>query len=231
MDKQDTELKIVKKPSQLKNILEFPLSLVITAKRQSGKSVLLRKMIDSIWKDYFAIYVFSPTACLSSDWDQFKTKKYSKVFEFIDEPDKEMVEDIFETMLIMKKGKIKDKKKFNEKVLLIFDDTTEMYSNHSASDIFNRLSTKGRHVNISFILTCHMWHWMPTGMRQNTLQKIFFRINNNKEMENISKECANATAEKDDIENIINEQAKDYNAIMLKETSEDTEFYLLSRNI
>lgn len=226
-----TEIKIINNKKKLKGILEFPLSTIITARRQSGKSYLLRNIIESIWKDYKAIYVYCPTACLSSDWDKFKEKKYSKVFEFIDEPDKDDIREIFNVMKDMKMSSMKSKKKFDEKILLIFDDTTELYNNQKASDIFNTLATKGRHVNISYILTCHQWHWLPTGLRANSCQKIFFKINNEREMENISKEVSTSTANSDDIQNIINSHCKNYNSLLIKDNSDITDFFLLSKDI
>lgn len=222
-----TELTIINNKKKLKEILEFPISLVVSARSQSGKSVLLRKMLKEIWKDYSAIYILSPTCLLSDDWDEFKKKKYSKVIEFIDEPTNDFVEGLFEGMKELKT----ENPKLKDKILIIGDDITDMYNSQSAGNIMNKLAWCGRHVAISFIFACHKFIGLPTILRTNARQKLFFNIQNNREKEIVIDECSTATLPSSVIESILDEHAKDYNSIMIKDGPSESKVYKLSRDI
>ena len=62
---------------KLSNILERPLSCIISAKRFSGKTFLIKEILNDqeIKKRYDEIYVFTDTSLLDDTWKQIKTRK------------------------------------------------------------------------------------------------------------------------------------------------------------
>lgn len=222
-----TDLNIIKSKKKLKEIMQFPISLAICARSQSGKSVLLRKILKEIWKDYFAIYILSPTCLLSDDWEEFKKGKYKKVIDFIDEPSKEFVEGIFETM----KELYTEKPNLKKRVLIIADDAQEMYETQGAGDILNKLAYLGRHVGISYMMSAHKWKGLSRLFRINSRQKLFFRVNNNQELKGICDEIQTGTLKSEDAEDMINTHCRNYSSILIKDTDAESSMFLLDRDI
>ena len=156
-----------------KQLFEFPLQLAIVGRSRSGKSYLLRNgIIPSIIGQYDSVIVYSPTIHgVDKGWVNFK-KKYGKKVTLIDEI---VPKDI--AYFIDEIGRRIKLKGVKTKFLFIFDDITT-YLTPSNSSFFATLATRGRHFNISYIITAHKYKAMNPLIRGNLRQRIFFFCKN-----------------------------------------------------
>lgn len=121
-------------------------AMSITAKRNMGKSVLLRDLISQIGHWYSECYVFSQTARLQPDLFDFVASSF-----IIDGFDESVLNRIWKTqeesVLLMKSMNIKN----IPRIIIIFDDVIGDPRIRN-SKIFNNLFILGRHINLSVIV-------------------------------------------------------------------------------
>ena len=196
-----------------KEKFEFPVQLVITGRTRSGKSYLLRKRIlPSIWKDYEAIYIISPTAKLDMGYKEFidslPKKKQDNIY-LIDEFTEGSIQNLIELIGDNKKMGSKDK------YLIILDDITDILS-ASHRSFFSQLAIKGRHYNLSYIITTHKYRALNRLIRNNAGTKIFFRINSPPEYKSVVDELISQDATKQQIEEMIDNSTGDFKAFVVQ---------------
>ena len=209
------------------NLLTFPIQMSITGKTKSGKSHLLRHhIIPKIIKEYDEVFIFSPTSRLDTGWYDFKDslpQKQKHKLTLVDS--KFTLADVSE--LVDEIGEMKMRKRDDEepeKFLLIFDDCTALYS-QSKRDIFSELAFKGRHSNISYILTTHKWNCLNTLIRGNLETKMFFRITNEKEIESFIADNKPYNIPKDDFLEMLDSSTGDYKCFVIKSGKNSDDYY------
>ena len=149
------------------SILNKTLSLV--AKRNSGKSVLLKYLVKEEIQNFKKIFVICPTNCINGFYDDWIEPNC--VFEDYDE---EWTEKLISKMSILNKGKNNNTA---DHVLLILDDCCSDTKFHASKSI-KKLFSRGRHSFISIIITCQMLHHISPLCRCNSDFLIIGQLNN-----------------------------------------------------
>ena len=128
--------------------------IILCGKTNSGKSVLLKHMLQKEKHKFHKIFVISPTEQV--------LKFYSDIVppnQIIHEYSDEWITDLLKKLTAHKKN---DDKKFN--VLLILDDVGADAHNSKA---LNKVFTMGRHLGISIIITSQFINQLPLTSRTN----------------------------------------------------------------
>ena len=128
--------------------------IILCGKTCSGKSVLLKHMLQKEKHKFHKIFVISPTEQV--------LKFYSDIVppnQIIHEYSDEWITDLLKKLTAHKKN---DDKKFN--VLLILDDVGADAHNSKA---LNKVFTMGRHLGISIIITSQFINQLPLTSRTN----------------------------------------------------------------
>jgi len=124
--------------------------ILIFARRRSGKSFAVQRLIYENRKNYDEVYLFSNTIDLQpkSEYGFIPDDhKYNKL-------DKEVIEDILETQQeqIQENLKKGGKKKKVDHILIILDDIISDSTFLRRNSIIDKLAVQGRHSNISVIV-------------------------------------------------------------------------------
>ena len=138
------------------NIVNKTTTLV--AKRNSGKSVLLKYLVDSSKKKFEKIYVICPTESVNNFYSSLVEKNC--IFDAWNE---EWANTLIEKMTTQNANKKKEEKK---NILLILDDVMSD-TNFAQSPALKKLYTRGRHINIGVIATCQYLYNLPPICRSN----------------------------------------------------------------
>ena len=206
----------------LETLLKFPLQLAITGKTRSGKTHLLKEQIlPKIMDDYDMVYIFSPTSKLDESWKKYisklSDKDYAKVQRFADFTLEE-VDSLIDN--ISKNKMLGDDARY----LMIYDDCTDLYSS-SNRDIFSKLAFRGRHANISYILTSHKWKCFNPLIRGNLGIKIFFKIRNEKEIKSILEDNKPHNITRKSFLEMMEDCTGDFKSFVIDSTPPDTDHY------
>lgn len=130
----------------------------LTAKRGSGKSVLLKYLVDSCKHEFYKIYVICPTECVNRFYSDMVEENC--IFENWNE---QWAEELIKKMSEQNKNKKKEDKK---NILIILDDVCSDTNFHQ-SNALKKLYARGRHINISVIITCQYLNSLPPICRNN----------------------------------------------------------------
>jgi phenylalanyl-tRNA synthetase alpha subunit len=159
-------------------------SITVTAKRNTGKSVLTRDLCSHMIGWFNQVYVFSLTANLQPD-----------LFDFVD-PDN-VINSFNENLLIklweqqeqlvlkMKAAKVKEDE--IPRMLIIFDDLIADPKVRN-STILKRIFIASRHVKISLIFLTQSFVGIPPVMRVNTDVAICFYLDSQDNREAFAKQ-------------------------------------------
>jgi hypothetical protein len=132
--------------------------MCLCAKRNSGKSVLLRYLVKQHRDDFSKIFV----VCPSEEVNHFYT-------EFIDKRDifPKYQEDWVLTLMKKLEGVNSKNEKDNfKRILLILDDCCSDVDFHH-SDSLKRIFTRGRHCGLALIITAQYVYQLPPVCRSN----------------------------------------------------------------
>jgi hypothetical protein len=127
------------------------------AKRNSGKSVLIKYIVNHFKDKFEKIFLISPTEKINGFFKDVVDSKY--VYEELNE---KWLIQLIDKMTKMNSNK-PDKDKTN--ILVIFDDVCT--DNNMKMKAFQSLFTRGRHLNISIIITMQYIHHLPPVCRAN----------------------------------------------------------------
>ena len=147
-------------------ILNKTISLV--AKRNSGKSVLLKYLVQEEIQNFKKILVICPTKFngFYDDWIDPNC-----IFEDYNE---EWVEKLISKMSKINQGKNNDTA---DHILLILDDCCSDTRFHGSPSL-KKLFSRGRHSFCSIIITCQMMHHIPPLCRSNSDFLLVGQLNN-----------------------------------------------------
>ena len=141
--------------------MEFQLvdkTLCLCAKRNSGKSVLLRYLVKTHQEDFSKIFVICPSEEVNHFYKDFIDKK--DIFPSYKE------EWILSLMDKLEKINSKKKKEDFNRVLLILDDCCSDVDFHHCNSI-KRIFTRGRHCGLALIITAQYVYQLPPVCRSN----------------------------------------------------------------
>ena len=141
--------------------MEFSLidkAMCLCAKRNSGKSVLLRYLVKTHQEDFSKIFVICPSEEVNHFYKEFIDKR--DIFPKYKE------EWIISLMSKMENINSKKKKEDFSRVLLILDDCCSDVDFHH-SDSIKRIFTRGRHCGLALIITAQYVYQLPPVCRSN----------------------------------------------------------------
>lgn len=181
----------------------------LVAKRGSGKSVLLKYLVDMCKDEFSKIYVICPTETVNNF--------YSSMVEencIFDEWNEQWADTLIKKMTEQNKGKKKEEKK---NVLVILDDVMSDTNFHQ-SPALKKLYMRGRHINIAVIATCQYLHNLPPVCRNNADWCIVGQMNR-QSVQLLAEEYLSGDLEKPDFIRLYNYSTKDYGFMVINNTS------------
>lgn len=209
----------IKKFTKIKNF-----SCVISASRRSGKSELIKHIINE--NDFNNLFDYIVIFCSTYDtMEEYQNIIKGDLFFY------EYNENVIDNLILLSE---KYKKKNKEKsFLIIFDDMITDVNKLNKNII--SLFTKGRHYNISIIFSTQKLSSLSTSIRNNCDFFIFGLNKNNKEVFFIIDEYLLGLANEEERKNIddkifyrelVNKYTIDYNFIILDYTNNKTNDFL-----
>lgn len=190
----------------------LPLSMLLIGKRRSGKTNLLIKMLNSkhFIDNFQKVFIFSPTVELDETWESIRDYPSKRDIILFDKFDESIIEDILQLQ-----------RKSDEDVLIILDDFAEKLKGKRGNTL-EQLATKGRHFNTSFIFTSQKYNAVPSIIRNNVDEVIFFKVSNNLELKTIVDENDNKDLKNvGGFENLLLNNTKDYDYLLIVKGKED----------
>lgn len=181
----------------------------LCAKRNSGKSVMLRYLVDSCKDKFHKIYVVCPTEQINNF--------YSTMVEqncIFDNWNESWCEALIMKMTEKNKGK---KKTEIINVLIILDDVVSDTNFHQ-SNALKKLYTRGRHVGIGVVATTQYLNSLPPVVRNNCDWVIVGQLNH-ASISLLCEEYLSGDLDKRDFVKLYNRATKDYNFLLINNTS------------
>ena len=185
------------KQSKYEHVSKLPTRSIINAASGSGKTVLIQNLILDIYKGCFSrIYIFSPSIDIDDTWLPVKKYIEEELTKTKDEQiyyqdfDSEAVQNILTTqknIIDHQKKDPKTKKLFS--ILLIFDDVADNKAIHN-SQALNSCFTRGRHSQISTILSTQKYNAVSTIIRTNMDSMYLFRLRNANDLQAVIDELS-----------------------------------------
>ena len=133
-------------------------TISVVAKRNSGKSVLIRYLVNQQKKLFSKIFVICPTEKINPFYN--KITRNDCIF---DEWKEHWAEELIEKMTNINANKNLKKRK---NVLIILDDCMSDIDFNQCKAL-KKIHTRGRHFNLSIIATCQYLNTLPKICRSN----------------------------------------------------------------
>ena len=185
------------KQSKYEHVSKLLTRSVINAASGSGKTVLIQNLILDIYKGCFSrIYIFSPSIDIDDTWlpvkkyiaDELTTTEDEQIY--YQDFDGDAVQHILATqkkVIDHQKKDPKTKKLFS--ILLIFDDVADNKAIHN-NQALNSCFTRGRHSQISTILSTQKYNAVSTIIRTNMDSMYLFRLRNANDLQAVIDELS-----------------------------------------
>ena len=214
------------KQSKYEHVSKLPTRSVINAASGSGKTVLIQNLILDIYKGCFSrIYIFSPSIDIDDTW--LPVKKYISEELTVTEDEQIYYQDFdgeaVQTILTTQKKVIdhqkkdpKTKKLFS--ILLIFDDVADNKAIHN-NPALNSCFTRGRHSQISTILSTQKYNAVSTIIRTNMDSMYLFRLRNANDLQAVMDELSALLDKKILLEVYMKATEQRYSFLFIKLTS------------
>jgi hypothetical protein len=156
--------------------------LIMVAPSYTGKSNLILNLLIDHYAEGMQVYIFSKSFGNDSIWDNIEISD-EFVFDSFDEP---AINNILKKQAKLKQ-KFKDDLKRVPKLLFIIDDMINDIID-SKSDIITKLFFRGRHFVLSTILTSQAYTAIPSKIRVNGSDMVFFQQSSAREVKTIAEE-------------------------------------------
>jgi hypothetical protein len=185
------------KQSKYEHVSKLPTRSVINAGSGSGKTILIQNLILDVYRGCFSrIYIFSPSHEIDDTWlpvkkyieEELTTTEDEQIY--FDDFNGEAVQHILNTqkkVIDHQKKDPKTKKLFS--VLIIFDDVADNKAIHNNSAL-NACFTRGRHSQISTILSTQKYNVVSTIIRTNMDSMYLFRLRNANDLQAVIDELS-----------------------------------------
>ena len=188
------------------NIVNKTISVV--AKRNSGKSILIRYLVNQQKHHFSKIFVICPTESINHFYNTITCDDC-----IFDEWKEDWANQLIDTMTKTNANQPSNERK---NVLIILDDCmSDIDFNQSKS--LKKIYTRGRHFNLSIIATCQYLNSLPKICRSNCDILISGQMNLCS-IEMLSNEyCSNL--KKKDFISLFNKTTKDYGFLVINNNS------------
>lgn len=183
----------------------------LVAKRNSGKSYLLKYLVEREKKEFSKMFVICPTEKINQFYSKNNFIDPKNIYEKYDES--------FVNKLIDKMTQINQGVKQSElkKVLLILDDCIADVHFHTCESI-KKLYARGRHIGISIMITTQYLKSIPPLIRTNTDYMLIGQLNA-QGLTILCDEFIKAGMDKKEFCAMYRENTKDYNFLLINNNS------------
>ena len=181
----------------------------LLAKRNSGKSVLLKHLVEAERHKFSKIYVICPTEKIN--------RFYSDIVDeecIFDSYDEKWVNKLIDKMTEINSNKPAKERK---NILLILDDLVSDTNFHQ-SPSFKKIIIRGRHINIAIILTFQYLNLIPPTARSN-LDTLFVGQMNKQSVDLLMSEFISGDISKEEFIKMFNRCTRDYNFLVINNNS------------
>ena len=182
----------------------------LLAKRNSGKSFLLKHLVEAEKHKFSKIYCICPTERIN----RFYSDLINNDECIFDKYDEGWVEKLIQKMTEINSNKPAKERK---NVLLILDDIVSDHNFHQ-SPTLKKLFIRGRHINIAIILTFQYLNLIPPVARNN-LDWLFVGQMNKQSIDLLTNEFISGDITKEEFIRMYNRCTKDYNFLVINNTS------------
>lgn len=181
----------------------------LVAKRNSGKSVLLKYLVQSQHNSFSKIFVVCPTETINSFYKSLVHP--SCIF---DDWNEEWAEELIKKMTKINADTVaKDRKN----ILLILDDVMAD-TNFANSPALKKIYLRGRHCGIGVIATCQYLYNLPPVCRNNCDWCIVGQMNR-QSVHLLSDEYLSGDLDKHGFIQLYNRSTKDYQFLVINNNS------------
>lgn len=181
----------------------------LCAKRNSGKSVLLKYLVESQREKFAKIYVVCPTERVNCFYSDMVDEKC-----IFDSWSESWCDQLIKLMSDKNKGK---SKRDLTNILLILDDCMSDTDFHHSKALI-KLYTRGRHVGIGVIVTCQYLVSLPPVCRNNADWVVVGQLNH-ASISLMADEYLSGNIDKRDFIKLYNRATKDYGFLLINNTS------------
>jgi len=192
-----------------------PFRTMIVAQSNSGKTNLIASMILKPYKTYFenSVVVFSKSLTVDRTWSCLPKSILTHCHE-------EFSDDVLKRLWDEQKREIEKKGKTRAtSLLIVLDDmVSEIFSRGGKPRILDRLFMRGRHHNISLIVTSQKYSLVPLTVRTNCSDCIFFSLNNVNEQKAVYNEHGGPFTRKQWAKITLNAWNEQYGFLYIKYT-------------
>ena len=192
--------------------MEFSIQnkiICFCAKRNSGKSQLLRYLVQSSKHMFSKIFVICPTESVNHFYSDLVPA--SNIFPQYKE---EWVESLISKMTEINSGKNDKEAKH---ILLILDDCCSD-SNFHQSKTLKKLATRGRHIKIAVMITCQYIYQIPPVIRNNC-DYIYVGQMNQQGLKLLTDEFLMGNIDKKGFVDLYHNNTNDYNFLVINNNS------------
>ena len=182
----------------------------VCAKRNSGKSVLIKHLVQQQKHLFNKIFLINPSESLNGDFTKDGLIDKRNVY---DEYNEDFVDKLIDSMTKINDGKSKTDPEF-KRVLLVLDDCMADFDGHHSPSL-KKLLARGRHMGIALIFSSQMINGFPPICRQNSDFVLVSQLNN-AGLEVCQEEFSNGISKKQFAE-IYRANTKDYNFLLINQ--------------
>ena len=179
------------------------------AKRNSGKSQLLRYLVTCSKNRFSKIFAICPTESVNHFYRDLIPA--SNIFPQYKE---EWVESLISKMTEINSGKNDKEAKH---ILLILDDCCSD-SNFHQSKTLKKLATRGRHIKIAVMITCQYIYQIPPVIRNNC-DYIYVGQMNQQGLKLLTDEFLMGNIDKKEFVDLYHNNTNDYNFLVINNNS------------
>ena len=214
------------KQSKYEQVPKLPCRSILLGASNSGKGILLQNLILDIYRDCFErVYIFSPSINVDHTWLPVKTYLDNKINLSEDEPplyydhcDPESLEHIITTQRkIIEHQKSKNVKKLFS-ILIIVDDHADDPSFSRSSKLLHSLFTRGRHSQISTLVSTQKFAALSPLIRVNACSLYVFRLRNYQDLAMFLEEVSAIVDKKTLLQMYKSATNEDFGFLTVKQT-------------
>lgn len=181
------------------------------AKRNSGKSLLIRWLIDQYKTQWKTIFVVSGSEKVNKFYSKFIDEK--KIFYKYEE---KWATNLMDKMAKLNEGKNKDSPDFS-RILLVLDDIACDVNSHSSGSL-EQLWSKGRHYGITIFISLQYPYMISPLMRSN-MDYVCVGQLNSQSVKIVTEEFAHGKIETKEFLEMLYRCTADFKFLIIKNTS------------
>ena len=183
--------------------------IAFCAKRNSGKSQLLRYLLLKSKHLFKKIFVICPTESVNKFYSDIIPKE-----NIFDQYSEEWVESLIKKMTEINAGK-SDKE--SSHILIILDDCCSDTKFHTSKTL-KQLATRGRHIKIAVMITCQYIYQIPPVIRNNC-DYIYCGQMNQQGLKLLTDEFLMGNIDKKEFVDLYHSNTNDYNFLVINNNS------------